>query len=232
MLTIIAIDTSSDLASVALLREEKLRALSSEGFTTHSLSTLPMLQQLLKEEGIEIRDVDAIAFGCGPGSFTGLRTACGIAQGLSFGASIPVIPVVTLEAMAEACRLKYGTDTVLALLDARMHEVYWGEYRYENGRWKTVVEPSLSAAADVMPVGNPVFCGNGLTAYADDLTPLVKDSLQFPDIIPHAQAIAALGKERFLRGETIRAADIEPLYLRNKVALKTVERLALKEKGE
>ena len=99
-MTIIAIDTSSDVASVALLRGEKLRSLSSEGFSTHSLSSLPMLQQLLKEEEIEIKDVDAIAFGCGPGSFTGLRTACGIAQGLSFGASIPVVAVVTLEAMA------------------------------------------------------------------------------------------------------------------------------------
>lgn len=232
MLTIIAIDTSSDVASVALLHGEKLRSLSSEGFSTHSLSTLPMLQQLLKEEGIEIKDVDAITFGCGPGSFTGLRTACGIAQGLSFGASVPVIPVVTLEAMAEACRRKYGADKVLALLDARMHEVYWGEYRYENGRWTTVVEPSLSAAADVVPIGNPVFCGNGLTAYADDLKTVDGESSQYPDIIPHAEAIAVLGKERFLHGETIRAADIEPLYLRNKVALKTAERLALKEKSE
>ena len=100
MLTIIALDTSSDVASVALLRGEKLQTLSSEGFSTQSLSTLPMLQQLMTDAGIGIRDVDAIAFGCGPGSFTGLRTACGIAQGLSFGASLPVIPVVTLEAMA------------------------------------------------------------------------------------------------------------------------------------
>lgn len=232
MLNIIAIDTSSDVASVALSRGEKLRSLSSEGFSTHSLFTLPMLQQLLKEEGIEIKDVDAIAFGCGPGSFTGLRTACGIAQGLSFGASIPVIPVVTLEAMAEACRLKYGTDTVLALLDARMQEVYWAEYGYENGRWKTIAEPSLSAAADVVPVGHPAFCGNGLIAYANALETIAGESPHYPDIIPHAEAIAILGKERFLRGETIRAAEIEPLYLRNKVALKTAERLALKEKSE
>lgn len=232
MLTIIALDTSSDVASVALLRGEKLHSLSSEGFSTHSLSTLPMLQQLLKEEGIEIKDVDAIAFGCGPGSFTGLRTACGITQGLSFGASIPVIPVVTLEAMAESCRQKYGTEKVLALLDARMHEVYWGEYQYENGRWKTLVEPSLSAAAEVVAQGKPVFCGNGLAAYADELKAVIKDSPQYPDIIPHAEAIAALGMERLLRGETIRSAEIEPLYLRNKVALKTAERLALKEKNE
>lgn len=231
MSTIIALDTSSDVASVALLREETLCTLASEGFSTHSLSTLPMLQQLLKAEGIEIRDVDAVAFGCGPGSFTGLRTACGIAQGLSFGASIPVIPVVTLEAMAESCRQKYGADNVLALLDARMHEVYWAQYRYENGRWQAVVEPSLSAAAGVVPAGAPAFCGNGLSAYGDELEPVVKDSVQYPDIIPHAGAIATLGKGRLSRGESIGAADIQPLYLRNKVALKTAERLALKEKN-
>lgn len=232
MLTIIAIDTSSDVASVALLRGEKLCALSSEGFSTHSLSTLPMLQQLMKDEGIDIKDVDAIAFGCGPGSFTGLRTACGIAQGLSFGASIPVIPVVTLEAMAESCRQKYGTENVLALLDARMQEVYWAQYRYENGRWQTLVEPSLNAAADIVPQGTPVFCGNGLTAYAKELKAIVKDGQQYPDIIPHAEMMALLGGERFAQGETIRSADIEPLYLRNKVALKTAERMAMKEKNE
>lgn len=232
MLTIIALDTSSDVASVALLRGEKLQTLSSEGFSTHSLSTLPMLQQLMTDAGIGIRDVDAIAFGCGPGSFTGLRTACGIAQGLSFGASLPVIPVVTLEAMAESCRRKYGTDNVVALLDARMHEVYWAQYRYENGRWNTVVKPSLSAAADVSPEGNPAFCGNGLTAYGEGLELVVQENPQYPDIIPHAEAIAILGKERFACGETIGSADIQPLYLRNKVALKTSERLALKEKGE
>lgn len=232
MPTIIALDTSSDMASVALLRGGKLRALSSEGFSTHSLSTLPMLQQLMNDEGIEIRDVDAIAFGCGPGSFTGLRTACGIAQGLSFGASVPVIPVVTLEAMAESCRQKYGTEDVVAMLDARMHEVYWAQYRYENGCWRTLAEPSLNAAADIIPQGKPAFCGNGLTAYAEELKPVVDDRPQYPDIIPHAEIMALLGRERFARGETIGAADIEPLYLRNKVALKTAERLALKEKGE
>ena len=230
MPTLIAIDTSSDIASVALMRGDSVHSASSEGFSTHSLSTLPMLQELLKKEGLSIADCDALAFGCGPGSFTGLRTACGVVQGISFGTSIPVVPIVTLEAMAETCRLQTGETDVLALLDARMHEVYWAQYHYENGDWKTVTEPCLSAASGVRPHGNPAFCGNGLTAYAGELAPVVGQSPQYPAIYPHAEALARLAKARFIRGETVSASGIQPLYLRNKVALKTAERLALKEK--
>lgn len=230
MPTIIAIDTSSDIASVALMRGESVYSAASEGFSTHSLTALPMLQELLEKEGLAISDCDAIAFGCGPGSFTGLRTACGIVQGLSFGAAIPVVPVVTLEAMAETCRFQTGTSDVLALLDARMHEVYWAEYRYENGGWKTVTEPCLTAASEVAPAGKPVFCGNGLTAYAGELEAVTGKSSQYPGIYPHAEAVARLAKTRFIRGETVDVSQIQPLYLRNKVALKTAERLALKEK--
>lgn len=230
MSAIIAIDTSSDIASVALMRGETVRSASSEGFTNHSLAVLPMLQKLLAEEGLTVADCSAIAFGCGPGSFTGLRTACGITQGMSFASSLPVVPVVTLLAMAETCRQRTGATDVLALLDARMHEVYWAQYRYENGQWRTVTEPCLTSASDVAPEGTPVFCGNGLSAYADELDAIVGDAPQYPDIYPHAEAIAHLGKIRFVKGETVKAQDISLLYLRNKVALKTAERLALKDK--
>lgn len=230
MSTIIAIDTSSDIASVALMCGETVQSTSSEGFSNHSLTALPMLQKLLEKNSLTVAGCDAIAFGCGPGSFTGLRTACGIAQGLSFATSLPVIPVVTLEAMAQTCHEKTGATDVLSLLDARMHEVYWAQYRYENGRWKTVTEPSLGSASGVTPEGKPVFCGNGLSAYAGELAPVAGESLQYPDIYPHAEAIARLGKIRLERGETVTAKEIQPLYLRNKVALKTAERLAIKEK--
>ena len=132
--------------------------------------------------------------------------------------------------MAETCRLQTGATEVLALLDARMHEVYWAQYRHENGDWKAVTEPCLTAASAVAPQGHPVFCGNGLTAYAGELAPVVGKAAQYPAVYPHAEAIARLGKARFLRGETVDAAGIQPLYLRNKVALKTSERLALRDK--
>lgn len=230
MSVIIAIDTSSDIASVAIMRGETIRSATSEGFTNHSLNVLPMLQKLLAKEGMTVADCSAIAFGCGPGSFTGLRTACGITQGMSFATSLPVIPVVTLEAMAETCRQQTGATDVLALLDARMHEVYWAQYRYENGQWKTLIEPCLTSASDVIPKGTPVFCGNGLSAYADELVTIVGNAPQYPDIYPHAEAIARLGKIRFEKGETVKVQDVTLLYLRNKVALKTAERLALKDK--
>ncbi len=230
MSKIIAIDTSSDIATVAILNGETLHSSASEGFSSHSMTVLPMLQELLARENLTIAACDAIAFGCGPGSFTGLRTACGIAQGLSLATSLPVVPVVTLEAMAQTCRERTGATDVLAMIDARMHEVYWAQYRHENGRWVAVTEPSLCAASQIVPEGEPVLCGNGITAYAAELPGQTRDWPRYPDIYPHAEAIARLAQARYLRGETVKASAIEPLYLRNKVALKTSERLALKEK--
>ena len=104
MSTILAIETSTELASAALLHKGELIARESAGTQTHSDAILPMIQQLLAEAGIALARCDALAFGVGPGSFTGVRTACGVVQGLAFGIDRPVVPVVTLEAAAQACR--------------------------------------------------------------------------------------------------------------------------------
>ena len=106
MPTIISIDTSSDIASVAVLHQGNIRADSREGFSSHSLSVLPMLQSLLEAEKLTMQDCDAVAFGCGPGSFTGLRTACGVVQGMAFGLDLPVIPILLISA---ACGILYQT---------------------------------------------------------------------------------------------------------------------------
>lgn len=224
MPTILAIDTSSDLASVALLHRDELITHATEGVQTHSQTILPMVQLALKQAGIRLDECDAIAFGAGPGSFTGVRTACGVAQGLAFGAGLPLVPVGTLEAMAQACRSDCGAAEVLTLLDARMEEVYWAQYRYDGG-WREVAAPALAKPAAVAPSGVPVACGNGLLAYAP-----VFDAMSFADrradIAPHAGAIATLAQERFAAGQTITAREAQPVYLRNKVALTTAERLA------
>ena len=144
MPTILAIETSSELASAALLVGDRVIARESPGVHTHSQAILPLVQSLLAEADIRLAQCNAIAFGCGPGSFTGVRTACGIVQGLAFGLNLPAIPVVTLLAMAQACRAASGAVDVLAVLDARMGEVYWAQYRYADG-WQTVIEPTLSA---------------------------------------------------------------------------------------
>ncbi|HWZ48686.1 MAG TPA: tRNA (adenosine(37)-N6)-threonylcarbamoyltransferase complex dimerization subunit type 1 TsaB [Herbaspirillum sp.] len=223
---ILAIETSTEIASAALLNGANLLYRESAGVHTHSESILPMVQALLHEAGITLAQCDAIAFGVGPGSFTGVRTACGVVQGLAFGADLPVVPVVTLEAMAQGCYESCGAQNVLAVLDARMGEVYWAQYRYADGAWEVVTAPTLSAAEAVLPVGEVVACGNGLTAYAAafagcalliDLQPLV---------MPSARQIAVVGRAAAAKGGSVPLDQAQPLYLRNKIAFTTAERLA------
>jgi tRNA threonylcarbamoyladenosine biosynthesis protein TsaB len=225
MTTIIAIETSAELASAALLRNDQVIAREASGVQTHSHSILPMVQELLREAGLGLAQCDAVAFGAGPGSFTGVRTACGVAQGLAFGADLPVVPVVTLLAMAEACREQSGATSVLALLDARMEEVYWAQYRFDK-EWHTVVEPTLSPVSGIAPVDQAVACGNALAAYSDAFALLPAFSDRRPSIMPHARQIARLAQKAFADGKAVSAREAQPIYLRNKVALTTVERLS------
>src|SRR3569623_432924 len=225
MSVILAIETSTELASAAILFGDRLLSRQSAGAQTHSQNVLPMVQSLLAEAGMTVGQCDAIAFGAGPGSFTEVRTACGIAQGLAFGACLPVVPVVTLEAMAQACREASGADSVLVVLDARMEEVYWAQYRYDGG-WQIVDEPALSAAAAVEPKGMLAACGNGLAAYAAAFAAHSFAQGVFPAIMPHAGQVARLARIAFANGTALSPQQAQPLYLRNKVALTSAERSA------
>lgn len=221
---ILAIETSSELASVALLRGESVISRVSSGVRTHSQSVLPMIQELLAEAGIALKDCDAIAFGSGPGSFTGVRTACGIAQGLAFGGNLPVVPVVTLDAMALACHQRHSAAEVLAVLDARMGEVYWAQYRFEDGAAPVpVLPPALSAPEAVQPQGAPVACGNGLSAYAEAFAGGGLAGMM-SEVMPHAEQVAQLAAIALAAGQTVTAAEAQPLYLRNKIAYTQAER--------
>ena len=223
---LLAIDTSTQLASVALLRDDRIITRESSGVQTHSQSILPLLQELLAEAGITLVQCDAIAFGAGPGSFTGIRTACGITQGLAYGMSLPVVPVGTLEAMAEACREATGATDVLTVLDAQMGEVYWAQYRFVDNNWRPVIAPLLSAPSAVESHGEAVACGNGLASYT---TAFVERSFMIcalPTMMPHARHVARIGNRSFMLGKTLNARDAQPVYLRNKVAFTTAERAA------
>lgn len=222
---LLAIETSSELASCALLVGEAVTTRESSGVRTHSQSILPMVQALLADAGIKLADVDAIAFGAGPGSFTGVRTACGITQGLAFGAGLPVVPLVTLDAMALACRERSGAAEILVLLDARMGEVYWAQYRYADG-WQTVVAPALCApdAVAPVPVAGLVACGSGLTAYPEAFAGASFVAGAMADILPHARDLVRLGALAFAAGQAVDAAAAQPLYLRNKIAYTSAER--------
>jgi len=231
MSKILAIETSSELASCALLDGDRVIARATSGVRTHSQSVLPMVQELLREAGLGLADCDAIAFGAGPGSFTGVRTACGVAQGLAFGAGLQVVPLVTLEAMAEACRARTGASEVLAVLDARMGEVYWAQYRHDavRGAWLEVAAPALCAPQDLEPVPAEglVACGNGFSAYPDAFAGKAFATGALDDILPHARELALLGAPALAAGLAVPPAQAQPLYLRNKVAYTSAERQAI-----
>lgn len=222
---LLAIETSSELASCALLVGDTVTTRESSGVRTHSQAILPMVQDLLAAAQLRLADVDAIAFGAGPGSFTGVRTACGITQGLAFGANLPVLPLVTLDAMALACRERSGAADILVLLDARMGEVYWAQYRYADG-WETVVAPALCAPEAVapVPVAGLVACGNGLTAYPQAFADSAFATGALADIQPHARELVHLGVLALAAGQAVDAAAAQPLYLRNKIAYTSAER--------
>jgi tRNA threonylcarbamoyladenosine biosynthesis protein TsaB len=225
---ILAIETSSELASCALLNGDTVIARETSGVRTHSQSVLPMVQELLREAGISLAACDAVAFGAGPGSFTGVRTACGVAQGLAYGAGLPVVALVTLEAMAEACRARSGATEVLAVLDARMGEVYWAQYRYAGG-WQVVSGPVLSGPGAVAPqaAAGLVACGNGFAAYPEAFAGQDFAQAALHDVMPHARELALLAAPALAAGEAVPADQAQPLYLRNKVAYTSAERQAI-----
>jgi tRNA threonylcarbamoyladenosine biosynthesis protein TsaB len=227
MPTILALETSSELASCALLHGDRLTFRSADGVRTHSASLLPMVQELLAEAGIALAACDAIAYGAGPGSFTGVRTACGIAQGLGFGAGLPVVPVVTLDAMALACHERHGAAEVLAVLDARMNEVYWAQYRFDGALPVAVLPAALSAPAGVAPQGAPLACGNGFTAYPEAFAGQPFAAGADMTVLPHAAQVARLGAAGFAAGQGVPAEQAQPLYLRNKVAYTKAERAVI-----
>jgi tRNA threonylcarbamoyladenosine biosynthesis protein TsaB len=185
-----------------------------------------MLDALLKSAGIKVMQVDGIAFGKGPGSFTGVRIACGVTQGLALGADVEVVGVCTLQALAEAS----GRDKVIAALDARMSELYLAAYEKREGEWTVVIQPCL-CKAEVAPVlsGEGWYgVGSGFAANGVALRARYSEQLSGVDerAVPQASAVVRIGAREFAKGNSVDAALALPLYLRDKVALKTSERPA------
>ena len=215
---ILALETATHRLSVALWNDGEVTERSVVRPASSSQWLLPAVQALLAEAGLTLRQLDAIAFGAGPGSFTGLRLAAGCAQGLAFGLDLPVLGVGTLEALAAAS----GEVKVLACLDARMNQVY--SAAYDHG--VPVLAPSVTLPREVMmPEGSEwVGCGDGFACYRDQLPACARLRA---DVAPTASAVASLAAPRLARGEGLPAAQVLPVYVRDKVALTTAERLAL-----
>ncbi|MCB5185262.1 tRNA (adenosine(37)-N6)-threonylcarbamoyltransferase complex dimerization subunit type 1 TsaB [Methylobacillus gramineus] len=226
-MNILALDTSTEYLSLALLLDGKLHQREILAGQSHSQRILPLLRELLDEAGMELRDMDGIAFGAGPGSFTGLRIGCGVAQGLALGAELPVIGISTLLALAEDA---IEADKVIACLDARMGEVYQAVYIKQAHGWQEVIAPGLYKPEAVPAVeGNGwTGVGSGWQSYASALQHGYGEQVAHtvPGAYPRAAAIAALALPAFMEGQGRPADEAAPVYIRNKVALKTSERLA------
>ena len=226
---ILALDASTDVCAVALGDGAHWAERAENAGQRHSELLLPMVQALLAEARLGLAALDGIAFGAGPGSFTGLRIACGVAQGLALGADLPVVGVATLEAMAETARQKSGRTRVIAALDARMREVYVAAYEHDGLRWRVVLEPAVAMPGEApLPPGNGwTGVGNGFAAYPA-LRERFGGALAGCDesILPTAVAIGSLALPRFAAGEGVPAREAAPLYVRHRVALTTAERAA------
>jgi tRNA threonylcarbamoyladenosine biosynthesis protein TsaB len=224
---LLAFEASTSRLSVALWRDGTLAEKADIVPNGGSERLLPWANELLAEAGVRLKDVDGIAFGAGPGGFTGLRLACGVAQGLAFGLDRPVVPVCSLAALALAA----GDGRVLVCLDARMNEVYVGAYGVAGGTVEELMAPKVGAGGTVpLPEGGGWHgAGDGFaTPHGDTLCARLGGRLIRVDAAsqPTAVAVARLAVPVLARGGGVPAAQAAPLYVRDKVALTTAERLA------
>ena len=223
-MNLLAVESSTELCSVALWRDGRIDAREAAAGQKNSEVLLPMIDALLAANHLRREELDGVAFGAGPGAFTGLRVACSVAQGIAFGGGLPVAGVVTLCALAEAAQ----APRVVCCLDARMGEIYHAAYEKDGDGWRVVCAPDLCKpdAAPPLPGAGWVGCGSGFAVFGAALAACYGAQLArvMDGIVPHARAVAALGARAFARGAAVAPELAAPLYVRNKVALKVGER--------
>ena len=218
---------------MAVAHDEQLWQHTGAGGAQASAALIPAILALLAQAGLSLPELDAIVFGRGPGSFTGLRTACSVAQGLAFGASarrapgarsaqVGVLPIDTLLAVAEEARFQHGATRVLALLDARMDEIYTADYEFESNQWKSDGGFELIRPENLAARAGWVLAGNGFASY-DARLPRSMPRLA---ALPTATAMLRLAPSLIAAGHAVPAQQALPLYIRDKVAKTTDERAA------
>lgn len=222
-MNILVIDTATEACSVALETEQGVESRFEVCPQEHSKKCLPMVQEVLQSAGVSLSDVDYLGVAVGPGSFTGVRIAMGMIQGLSFGASLPIVKISTLQAMAQQCHHQTGCQSVVSLIDARMSEVYFGHYQSdESGVMQLqdeerVIAPDELLAQHLGQLSQYEKVGTGWSAY-EKLNEL---SDNVPDILyPHALHMLPMAKQQINAQNTFAASEIEPTYLRDKVTWK------------
>lgn len=217
---LLALDSATEACSAALSLDGAVSERHELIGRGHAERLLPMAHELLQAAGLEVSALDAIAFGRGPGGFTGLRIAAGIAQGLAAGAGIPVVPVSDLAAVAMAGARESGRDRILAVLDARLGQAYWGAFECRNGDCRAITPEQLGAPGQVNPPAGPAWfgAGHGFAAYPEIARRLgTRLAGAAPALLPRAADIAAIALREFAAGHSVPAAGARPVYLRDQV---------------
>ena len=233
-MNLLAIETSTEYCSLAACRGDAVTAVHFPAAQRHGETVLASINQLLADAGLALQDLQGIAFGHGPGSFTGLRIACGVTQGLALALGLPVKGVSTLLATTAETATAYGGERFMVCLDARMGEVYHAAYQRDAGAangWREVLGPGLCRPEDVPGLEGPGWtaCGTGFGEHGAALAGRFEAGqvvATFPKAVPTAKAILALARSAFMAGEGEDAAEALPVYIRDKVALTKAERLA------
>ncbi|MGQ0443235.1 MAG: tRNA (adenosine(37)-N6)-threonylcarbamoyltransferase complex dimerization subunit type 1 TsaB [Methylophilaceae bacterium] len=221
-MNLLAFDTSTEFLSLALQANGQIYSHYQYTGQAASKLILPQIQVLLKTAKLKLTDLDGIAFGAGPGAFTGVRVACGVAQGLGFGVDVPVVGVNTLHAIAQAS----STDKVIVCTDARMGEVYFAALEKQEKGW---VEISVTQVC--RPESSPILdsdawigAGSGWAVFDEVLSAHYPVTEKLPQITPTAEAILELATPIFQAGKAKPASEARPIYIRNRVALTSIER--------
>lgn len=220
MTTLLALDTATEACSVALLHRGQVLSEYQVIPRLHAQRLLPMIQQITAEAGIALSALDAIAFGRGPGAFTGVRIAIGVVQGLAFALERPVLPISDLAVLAQRAMRERGVQQVAAAIDARMDEVYWGCYRNEQGEMRlldreAVLPPEQATSPEGLPTGW-FGAGTGWGTYAERIALQVE--AYDGELLPHAEDLLQLARFAWDRGEAVDAEQAQPVYLRDQVA--------------
>jgi tRNA threonylcarbamoyladenosine biosynthesis protein TsaB len=229
MTRILAIETATEACSAALLQDDTILERFEVAPQGHARLILPMLESLLAEAGLVLGQLDALAFGRGPGSFTGVRIATGVVQGIAFGADLPVVPVSSLAAMAQGLVDREAAQRILCAFDARMGQLYWGAYVVGSNGLVTLQGEECLCNPDQLPAvagGGWLGAGTGWLTHGETMTRILADALagQHPQALPHARGVARLALHEYAQGRMVAADQAMPVYLRDQVAEKMSRR--------
>jgi tRNA threonylcarbamoyladenosine biosynthesis protein TsaB len=231
--TILALDTSTDACSVALFHRSQITEHFEFAPRQHNELILPLLEGILERANLTLTQVDAISFGCGPGSFTGLRMAASVTQAIAFAKNLPVIPVSTLRALAQQAHREFQASQVIAVLDAHMNETYWGVFEFDKHNIAHAVTPEFVCApskilesvdkSTFQPSQQLVGIGSGFDHYQDILLKTLGSKLDhwIPQRYPRAYDIALLSTNDYKQGKMVSAEEALPVYLRNEIVRTT-----------